>query len=103
MTYDVAMHYELRRFTIQSGRLADFVAAWTEGVVPLREQYGFSLHGAWAVDDTDEFVWVLGHADEKSFESANRRYYESDARKRLDPDPAKFIAEVSEVPARPVL
>ena len=98
-----AMHYELRSYKIQSGRLNEFAAAWKKGVVPLREQYGFSLHGAWAVDDTDEFIWVLGHADVESFESANRRYYESDARKSLDPDPAQFIAEVSELSARPML
>jgi hypothetical protein len=81
----------------------DFVDAWTTGVLPLREKYGFTFHGAWAVDETNEFIWVLGHADTKSFESANRGYYESDARKSLNPDPAQFIAEVSKLPARPVL
>lgn len=97
------MHLEIRRYKIQSGRLDDFVAAWKQGVVPLREKFGFTFHGAWAVDETSEFVWVLGHADEDSFKSANRRYYDSDARSTLDPDPAQLIAEVSESSARPVL
>ncbi len=97
------MHYEFRRYKIQSGRIDEFVAAWKEGVVPLREKYGFTLHGAWAVDETDEFIWVLGHTGIESFESATRRYYESNARKSLNPDPAQFIAEVSKLSARPVL
>ncbi len=97
------MHLEIRRYKIQSGHLDDFVSAWRQGVVPLREEYGFTFHGAWAVDETDEFVWILGHTDEQSFESANRRYYDSPARTSLDPDPAVYITEVSESPARPVL
>jgi hypothetical protein len=52
----------------------------------LREKYGFTFHGARAVDETSEFIWILGHIDTESFESANRRYYKSDARKSLDPD-----------------
>jgi hypothetical protein len=81
----------------------DFVAAWTAGVVPLREEYGFTFQGAWAVDETNEFIWVLAHTDTESFESADRRYYESSARKSLKPDPAQFIAEASKLSARPVL
>ncbi len=97
------MHYELRRYKIHSGRLDEFVAAWKKGVVPLRERYGFTVHTAWAVVEANEFVWVLGHTDTESFESANRRYYESDARKSLNPDPAQLITEVSKLSARPVL
>ena len=97
------MHCELRRYKIQPGKLDDFVSAWKAGVVPLREEFGFTFHGAWRVDDTSEFVWVLGHTDTESFESANRRYYESDTRKSLDPDPAQFITEVTESSARPAL
>ena len=97
------MHYELRRYTIQTGRLDDFVSAWTKGVIPLREMYGFTIHGAWTVEESSEFVWVLSHTNKGSFETANRRYYESDTRRSLDPDPAQFIAEVSEMSAQPVL
>ena len=98
-----AMHYEFRRYKIQSGRLEEFAAAWKKGVFPLREKYGFTIHSAWTVDEPNEFIWVLGHTDTESFESANRRYYESNARKSLNPDPAEFIAEASKLPARPVL
>ena len=97
------MHCELRRYTIQSGKLDDFVDAWTTGVLPLREEYGFTFHGAWTVDDTNEFVWVLGHTDEESFGLANRQYYDSHARRNLDPDPAQFIVDVSELSVQPVL
>jgi hypothetical protein len=97
------MHYELRRYRIRSGQLDEFVSAWTMGVVPLRREHGFTHHGAWAIEETSEFVWVLGHTDAESFESANRRYYESHARRTLEPDPARFIDDASGSPARPVL
>lgn len=97
------MHLQIRRYKIQPGHLDDFVTAWRQGVVPLRKEYGFTVHGAWAVDETSEFVWVLAHTDRESFQSANRRYYDSEARSTLDPDPAQFIARVSESSARSVL
>ena len=87
------MEYQLRHYAIQPGKLDDFVDAWLRGVKPLREKFGFSVVGAWRVEGADEFVWILGYAGPDGFAAADRRYYASEERKHLQPDPAELIAK----------
>jgi hypothetical protein len=60
-------------------------------VRPLRRRHGFEVR-AWTVPNESRFVWLLEYRGPGSFEDADRAYYDSDARKRLDPDPAQWIA-----------
>jgi hypothetical protein len=53
------LEYQLRRFRIASGKLDEFVDAWKAGVMPLRERFGFQIHGAWSIEESNEFVWVI--------------------------------------------
>jgi len=41
------MQFQLREYTIEAGRLEDFVREWRELVLPLRERLGFPVVGAW--------------------------------------------------------
>jgi hypothetical protein len=68
-----------------------FLDAWVHGVYPLRRQFGFTFAGAWRVLDTDEFVWIIGYDGPDGFARADERYYASEERKRLSPDPAQYI------------
>ena len=52
---------ELRVFTINKGRLDDFVKAWMAGVYPLRIKRGYRIEGAWVIRERNEFIWVLSH------------------------------------------
>ena len=88
------MEYEFRRYRITQGHLGDFVEAWRSGVVPLREKHGFVVEGAWAIEATHEFVWVLSYSGPDGFTAADRAYYESSARADLDPDPRQYIEAV---------
>ena len=81
---------KLRIYTIAQGRLADFVAAWTAGVVPLRRRFGFTID-AWTVPDEHTVVWKLTYEGEGTFEAAERAYYDSPDRLALDPDPGSFV------------
>ena len=94
------MDYQLRRYRIRRDAMESFLNAWTSGVVPLREQFGFVLHGAWVIDDTNEFVWIIGHEDFIAVDSA---YYDSAERAALDPDPAQYIEEGQQTMMRRVL
>jgi hypothetical protein len=85
------VEYQLRHYKIRAGELERFVVAWREGVRPLRERFGFAIVGAWRLDGADEFVWILAYEGLDSFAEADRRYYASDERKRLTPDPAQYI------------
>ena len=84
--------WQLREYRIAEGRLAEFVAAWTAGVLPLRRAAGFEVL-AWTTVDESRFVWILGYHGPGSFEAADAAYYASPARAELDPDPAQWIVE----------
>jgi hypothetical protein len=49
--------------------------------------------GAWAVEETDEFVWVIAYDGPGTFEEADAAYYASPERVALDPDPARHLVE----------
>ena len=88
------MEYQIRRYRIAAGKLDEFVAAWTSGVVPLRERFGFHFHGAWAIPETSEFIWVISYDGADGFAAADVRYYESYERQSLSPDPAVHTTPV---------
>ena len=94
------MDLQLRRYRIKKGKLDQFAEEWRIGVVPLREEFGFTVLGAWSLPEASEFVWVVGHED---FEEADRSYYESDARQQLEPNPAVHVEEVSHSYARQII
>ncbi len=90
------METQVRIYGIADGHLEDFVVAWTTGVKPLRERLGFTHLGAWSIEPTSEFVWILGYDGPDDFATADAAYYASEERRRIDPDPAQWIESVQE-------
>jgi hypothetical protein len=84
---------QLRRYRVADGRLRDWLEEWGGRVRPLREAHGFKVLGAWAVEETDEFVWVIAYDGPGTFEEADAAYYASPERMALDPDPARHLVE----------
>jgi hypothetical protein len=80
-----------------------FFDAWSRGVYPLRRKFGFTFAGAWRVEGADEFVWIIGYDGPDGFAAADDRYYASEERKRLSPDPAQYIESASNQMMRSVL
>jgi hypothetical protein len=89
------MHFQLREYTVEAGRLDDFVREWRELVLPLRLAQGFSVLGPWIEHDASRFVWLLGY--DGDIRAANEAYYTSPERAAMDPDPARLIAATREV------
>ena len=85
---------QLRIYTINRGKMDDFVAAWLAGVYPLRKKHGFEIERAWVNRERNEFIWIIGLAGE--WEAAEGAYYGSAERASLDPDPAQYIAQSNE-------
>ena len=85
------MRVQLRRYTIAPDIMDDWVAEWTAKIRPLRQALGFTVLGAWRVDDSDEFIWLLAYDGPQTWEQAERAYYDSPQRAALDPDPARHI------------
>lgn len=98
------MTAELRDYVIAAGHLDDFVAAWLDGVVPLRKRFGFRIEAAWTVPSERRFVWILAHdAPEDEWEAFNKAYYASSERAALDPDPAQWVEESRQAFVQPIL
>lgn len=95
------MATQLRRYTINRGKMEEFVRAWAEGVVPLRRRHGFRVEGAWVIRERNEFLWLLA-SDAEDWEAEDAAYYASPERAALDPDPAQHIAQVEHWFVEPV-
>ena len=85
---------QLRRYKVAPGKMGTWVEEWRERVRPLREAHGFEVLGAWVVEGSDEFVWVIASDGSRTFEEADAAYHASPERAALDPDPARHLVEV---------
>jgi hypothetical protein len=85
------MRFQLREYTIEDGRLDDFVREWRELVLPLRLSRGFNVFGPWVERETSRFVWLIGYDGDSR--EADEAYYSSPERSALDPDPARLVVE----------
>ena len=52
---------QLRIYTINRGKLEDFVEGWKKFVYPLHYQFGFSIPKAWGIRERNEFVWIVSY------------------------------------------
>ena len=76
------MTVPLRRYVLEPGRLADFLA-WFPTVVPVREQYGFRVLFALADHGHETFTWAVAHdGDEADFLEVEAEYNASPERAR---------------------
>ena len=94
------MRYELRSYRVKRGEMDVWLREWRERVYPLRLEHGFRIVGAWVNRDESRFVWIIGHDD---LERADRAYYASPQRARIDPDPARHLEDAEHVVLDPVL
>ena len=85
------MKFQLRDYTIEEGRLDDFVREWREHVLPLRVAMGFNILGPWIDRETSRFILIVGF--DGDFDAAGGLYWASSERQAIDPDPGRFITE----------
>lgn len=90
------MEYRVVVMKITAGRMDDFVSEWTAHVARIRRRRGFTIVGAWVIEDTDEFAWIIGYDGDDGFAAADAAYYASEERKAVDPDPARFVEASSD-------
>lgn len=84
---------QVRIFTINKGKMNEFLSAWQKGVYPLRIKNGFKIEGAWVVQGKNKFIWILSYDGPEGFEAKDSAYYASQARTTLKPDAADYIAD----------
>ncbi|MFZ4896514.1 hypothetical protein ACL9RL_18900 [Plantibacter sp. Mn2098] len=72
---------QLRRYVIHPGLLEEFSTWWRELLVPAREASGFTVEFAYAVPNTNEFIWAVSlSGDEAHFLEIESEYYTSPGR-----------------------
>ncbi|HKW69938.1 MAG TPA: NIPSNAP family protein [Candidatus Dormibacteraeota bacterium] len=87
------MTWQLREYTVKPGEMQQWIDEWRSKIAPLRLKHGFRVLGAWTVDATDQFVWILGYDGPKSWQQADSDYYQSPERKALEPNPARHLVQ----------
>ena len=74
------MATQLRRYEIVEGRMDEFLAAFPR-MIPVRNQYGFSVDFAYADRDNNQFVWSTTHeGGVDAFKAAEAVYADSPER-----------------------
>ncbi len=61
-------------------------------VLPLRIEHGFRIHGAWTIEETNQFAWLISYEGRESWEVKESAYYSSVNRKAMEPNPARLIS-----------
>lgn len=87
------MEHQVRIVRITDGKMDDFVSAWTAQIARLRRRFGFTIEGAWAIDETNEFIWVLGYDGDEGFAAAEKRYRESEDRLSVDDGSTEWVVD----------
>ena len=78
------MPIQLRTYTINRGALKEFATEWERTIKPLRQKLGFKIDGAWTLEATNQFVWIMSYDGPESWETLDRAYF----------DPARHIARM---------
>jgi hypothetical protein len=88
------MKIQMRLYTVNRGMLDQFISEWQEKIYPLRQKLGFTIPVAYAIRETNQFVWFLGYDGPGTWEERDEQYYASPERKGMDPNPARHIARM---------
>lgn len=85
---------QLRTYTTQPGRLADWCRLFEQGIRPLRTSRGFRIDGAWAVPERDQFVWIVTvDGTREDFARKEDEYYADSAHVPLDTEAKDYLAK----------
>jgi hypothetical protein len=96
------MAIQIRIYTINKGALKLFANEWDEKIRPLREKIGFRVPGAWTIEATNQFVWLMEYDGPDSWDALDKAYFDSDERRDMDPNPGRLIARMEQYFMEPV-
>lgn len=85
------MEYQLRMYGVEEGQMETFLGIFPE-VVAARRAVGFEVVGAWMIPEENRFIWIVGAED--GIEATSERYYASEQRRAIEPEPAKLLETI---------
>lgn len=71
------MFYELRRYTINAGRMDEWVRFMEETVIPFQVASGMVIAGSFRGEDDSTYVWLRRFASEAERERLYKAVYQS--------------------------
>ncbi|WP_431983531.1 NIPSNAP family protein [Streptomyces qinglanensis] len=74
---------QLRTYTVREGLLDAWVERWRSQIVPLRPELGFTIDGAWADRERNQFIWLISYDGPETFAERNALYGASPAREAI--------------------
>lgn len=87
---------QLRTYTVREGMLDEWVARWRAEIVPLRRELGFTIGGAWADRERNQFVWLISYDGPETFAERNALYWASPGRKAMNLDPDEYLVHTDD-------
>ncbi len=85
------MEYQLRIYEVKDGQMGAFLGIFP-AVVEARRAVGFEVLGAWTIPEKNQFIWIVGAED--GIEATSERYYASEQRRAIEPEPAKLLETI---------
>lgn len=70
--------YELRRYEIRPGKMAEWVKMMEEEIIPFQTQIGMVVAGSFQVEGEDVYVWIRRFESEAERERLYEAVYKSD-------------------------
>jgi hypothetical protein len=90
----MTLRQQLRIYTINNGKMHDFVQSWCDVLRPLRLASGWRVDGGWVIEGESKFVWILALEGDEDWDTKNALYFNSPERKNINPDPSQWIAHI---------
>ena len=95
-TEGIIVTVEHRTYEIVPGAMDAWLVLFREKIVPLHEEFGMAVRGAWADRETSSFIWVREFVGEGTAEEQEARYRASERRAAVIGDePKAFIVSMS--------
>lgn len=85
------MEYQLRMYKVKDGQMDAFLGIFP-AVVEARRAVGFEVSGAWMIPEDNQFIWIVGAED--GIQATSERYYASEQRRAIEPEPAKLLETI---------
>lgn len=83
------MPSQLRIYKIKPGMMDQWLNFFHGKVVPMHQQFGIPARIAWVNSANSEFIWVRDFAAGEPIEDQERRYVNSEERRRVIGDKSK--------------
>ena len=71
------MIYQLRTYTVNSGKMDSWLKFFHENIVPLHEKLGIKIDSEWVREDKSQFIWVRSFADAEEAATKEAAFYAS--------------------------